>query len=150
MNSYDIKLLVNRMHDSIRSDDPRMQRSVLIIHADDSTMFYRNAFMVRCHNWLLVFSEHQGSHYFCINDLSFYQQFETIKEPIELVDNNGEVVKKLNCSYCQNEITVKDVRSIYDELGDRVDADICEGCEEIYLSNLPEEPTIMEELELID
>lgn len=147
MNSYDVKLLVNRMHDKIRSDDPRLQRSVLINHADGSALFFSNAFMVRYHNWLLVFTEHQGSHYFCINELNYYQQLLPIADTIELVNDNGDLVATLNCSYCHNVIKVQDICSIHDEEGNRIDADICEGCEEMYLKKF-DDP--VDQLDIID
>jgi hypothetical protein len=133
MNSRDIKTLVDEMDKSVRSDDPRMRRCVMIIHEDGSSMFFRNAYMQRHGNWLLVFTEHQGSHYFCINDLSDYMQLERLDEKPELVDSYGEPVVFLQCSYCKNEIVAADIQSVYDENGNRIDADVCEGCQELHI-----------------
>jgi hypothetical protein len=141
MTSRDIKALVADMDRSLRSDDPRLHRSsVLIVHEDGSSMFFRFAFMVRHGNWLLVFTEHQGSHSFAINDLESYFTLETNNDPMQVVDEFGVPVVKLCCSFCKNEITVKDICSVYDESGNRIDADVCEGCEELHIRQQFEPP----------
>lgn len=125
-----IKKLAEKMNLSVRSDDPRMRRSVLIVHKDGSNMFFRYAFMVRHRNWLIVFTEHQGAHTFAINDLESYLELEKVNEPIEVVDNCGVTLSKLNCSVCNKEIFAKDICSVYDVNNERIDVDVCEDCED--------------------
>lgn len=138
MKLHEVKQLVGKIDATLRSDDPRMhRRSVLITHQDGSTLFFRFAFMMRHGNWLLVFSEHQGSHVFSINDLAQFQQFETMLGEVEVIDNIGKPIIKLNCDYCQNEINAHDINSIFDKMGNRIDADICEGCAELHNRKKP-------------
>lgn len=141
MNLRDIKALVADMDLSLRADDPRFHRSVLIVHQDGSSMFFRHAFMVRHRNWLLVFTEHQGSHVFAINDLERYYTLETVCEPMEVVDEFGAPVQRLVCSFCKNEMSARDIRSVYDDNGNRLDADVCEGCEELHIDHQFEKPS---------
>lgn len=140
MNSRDIKALVADMDLSVRSDDIRMRGSVHIIHEDGTSLFFRHAYMVRRGNWLLVFTEHQNAHYFAINDLKEYKQFVPVDAPLQVVDEYGILIQKLCCSFCKNEITARDIRSVYDENGNRIDADVCEGCEELHISHQFEPP----------
>lgn len=150
MKSNDIKHLVADMDKSVRSDDPRMRRSARITHEDGSNLYFRHAYMLRHGNWLLVFSEHQGSHHFNINDLSSYEQLEPVPAPINVVDEYGCGVVKLNCSFCQNEIAADEIRSVYDPCGNRIDADVCEGCEELHISHQFNEHNEPKHLELVD
>ena len=107
------------------------KKSVLIIHADGSCMFFKHAFMLRHHLWLLVFTEHQGIQIYHINDLSHYEQFEGINGKIDQVNEFGEIIKEVRCCKCYKMISVEESSSLFDKLGNREDKEICNNCHEL-------------------
>lgn len=129
MNSKQAKALLEKMELSVRADDPRMNRRVHIIHQDGSSLIFTYAYMVRCHNWLFVFTEHQGPHYFSINDLSYYSQSERIHD-LEVVNDLGETITIFKCSNCG--VETKEPHSVYDKYGNREDMDVCELCWDVF------------------
>lgn len=70
---------------SLRSDDSRFNRSVLVLHEDGAVLFFRYAFLVtyfeptEARDWLLIFTEHHNYHVYDIDDLDLYGQFESIE-----------------------------------------------------------------------
>jgi hypothetical protein len=132
----EVKSLIAKINAKLRSDDPRFKQRVLITHEDGSVFLFTNAFMMRYHNWLLVFAEHHQNHYYDINDLVSYQQCQPINKKAEIIDDSGNILSTVRCSYCHHKIQAENVCSIYDRDGNRIDADICEGCEEFYIEKL--------------
>ena len=50
-------------------------------HLDGSTQIYYNAFARQWKGYLFVWTEHNGSHFFFIEDLAAYCMFEHVKIP---------------------------------------------------------------------
>ena len=83
---YDKKLLAT---------NPRLRRSVKIVHEDGSVFFIRNAFLMKYkdktmerrehdadnfNEWLIFFSEHNGFDVFHMDDIKYYFQFKDVKK----------------------------------------------------------------------
>lgn len=63
---------------TLRADDPRLQRSVTIVHADGSVLHYRHALLMQSGEYLAVFTEHHGFHVYHVEDLRRYEQSDTV------------------------------------------------------------------------
>ncbi len=56
---------------TVRADDPRFRRCVLIVHEDSSVLYFRSAFVMRAAPWLVaVITEHHGNHVYHCEDLT--------------------------------------------------------------------------------
>lgn len=73
--AYDKKLLAT---------DGRFRRSVVLVHEEGSTLHFRYAFLVRVDDFLFCFAEHHGYHFYHVEDLSFWAQYEPV--PVEDVN----------------------------------------------------------------
>lgn len=124
MKYNEVFQLAHKINKSITS----FNDSVLIIHYDGSIMFFRYAVVLKCHLWLLVFTEHQGLQIFHINDLSGYKKFKSINNKIDPIDDNGNVISEISCSICSKIVSVLDSHSLYDKLGNCEDKEICDNC----------------------
>ncbi len=60
----------------LRATDKRFERSVLVIHVEGSVFNIMSAFLIEYDKeWVVMFSEHQGYHVWCAEDLSGMAQF---------------------------------------------------------------------------
>lgn len=84
-----IKEMTETLDGLVRSDDPRMQNSVVVNHQDGSHFYFSYAWLEKLEAkvpktnpaysdqsnvWILVFTEHQGAHFFNAGDLDYYHQ----------------------------------------------------------------------------
>lgn len=71
----DTRRICAKLEMFIRSDHPRMRGSVVANHDDGSHFFFNYAFYEEISTeWMIVFSEHQGSHPFSMGELSHMDQ----------------------------------------------------------------------------
>lgn len=69
---------------ALRADDPRFNRSVLVIHIDGSVIFYKSAFLMRAGDgWIVTFTEHHGIHFNHEDELMRHYELVQSHEPIE-------------------------------------------------------------------
>lgn len=65
--------------EALRADDPRFSRDVVVLHEEGTTLFFRNAFIVRLAEWVLVFTEHHRYHVYSEDDLRGFWQYEPVE-----------------------------------------------------------------------
>lgn len=121
---------------TLRSDDKRMQHSVVILHEEGTTLFFRNAFIMQYHDpqhgdwgasehpgeWIMVFTEHHGFYVYPIDDLNWFQEFQTV--------NSKRFPQDKEIDFCN---CGKDI--VYDE---KEHAEFCQTCsKEIFGTRHP-------------
>ena len=84
MNFREITNLAQEYDKTLQADDSRFRRSVAINHEDGSHFHCKNAFLLIKEDWIIVFTEHFGTHIFDQSDLSTYYQYSQINELEEL------------------------------------------------------------------
>lgn len=75
-----------RYAETLRADDPRFRHAVHIIHEEGTVFFLRYSFLMvhtdECgEEWVIVISEHQGTHVFSAEDLLDYRQWQYAGDP---------------------------------------------------------------------
>lgn len=73
MNLDDAKQFAAEYNKKLRSDDPRFQQRVLIIHQDNTIHFFSSAFIIKKEHFVIVFAEHEDPHVFHSEDLSRFE-----------------------------------------------------------------------------
>lgn len=87
-----VHAVAEEINKTLRADDPRLQHYVLILHEEGTTLFFRNAYLVRYHDpqhgnwgdsehpgeWIMVFTEHHGFHVYPVDDLSWFQELQAV------------------------------------------------------------------------
>jgi hypothetical protein len=72
--------LAERTDFQLRSTMSLFNRSVKIVHLDETFVFYENAFLMKRvqdkHLFIIAFTEHQGFHVFHACDLQSYRQYD--------------------------------------------------------------------------
>jgi hypothetical protein len=61
--------------DTLRTDDPRFERSVLLVHGDGSILIVNQAFLMRYEDWIIVFSQHHSFHAYAHDKLVSYAEY---------------------------------------------------------------------------
>lgn len=89
-------------NETLKATDPRFNSCVQIIHEEGTVLWFRNAFLmtwkdpsvipdpdnaaIRQGEWLMVFTEHQGTHIFSYDDLLDWGQYtHSPLEPEEII-----------------------------------------------------------------
>jgi hypothetical protein len=69
--------------------DKRLSRSILVIHEEGSVFCIQRAYLVKVRSdgqdWLVCFSEHQGTHVWSSGELAWYGEFKGRNHNIEQV-----------------------------------------------------------------
>jgi hypothetical protein len=96
---------------------------VMILHEEGTTLFFRNAYLVRYHDpqhgdwgasehpgeWIMVFTEHHGFHVYPVDDLSWFQElqfvnserfFATLEDLLEYKTKHPEYPYNEEHPYC--------------------------------------------------
>ena len=60
---------------TLRSDDPRLRRAVQIVMEDGSTLFYRDAFLIKRGDYIHWFTEHYGCGFQHSDEIYGYLEF---------------------------------------------------------------------------
>jgi hypothetical protein len=88
--------IAKTMDESLRSDEPRFGHCVMILHEEGTTLFYRNAYIVKYYDpentdsknlsdcespgeWIMVFTEHHGFHVYPKDDLRGFQELQIVE-----------------------------------------------------------------------
>ena len=78
---------------NLRCDDPRFKRVVMLQHIDGTSLTFVKAFAVRYpmpepfeHDFLVIFTEHHGWHWYDPEDLNAWYQFAGEYEPAETIE----------------------------------------------------------------
>jgi len=88
-----IHAVAAEMDEHLRADDLRLQHSVMILHEEGTTLFYRNAYLVKYYDslhgdwgasenpgeWIMIFTEHHGFHVYPVDDLSWFQELQFVE-----------------------------------------------------------------------
>ena len=65
-----VRAKADEMDKTLLSTDKRLRGAVLVVHQDGSSLFFNNAFAVRCDpEWIIVLTEHHGAHVYNGEDL---------------------------------------------------------------------------------
>jgi hypothetical protein len=80
---------------------------VFIIHEEGTTLTFRNAFIKEFKDYLMIFTEHHGTHVYHRGDLSHWGQY--IQKEDETLKNTGYMD---TCEFCGKEAKTEDL--IYD------------------------------------
>ena len=76
--------LQEKLEEYVRSDDPRMSGAVSINHLDGSHLYFNNAWYEIFPagmgydgpvDWILIFTEHHGSHLYHSEDLTYWEHY---------------------------------------------------------------------------
>ena len=84
MNYKQVCEIAQEYDKKIRSDDPRLRNSVLIIHDEGTVLFIRFAFAIIVDSeYVMVFAEHHQSHVYSLDEASFVMFKEIPYKEIE-------------------------------------------------------------------
>jgi len=86
MDIVKVKEIARQYDSELTADDPRFQRSTTLVYRDGSIMQYRQGFLMRCHEWIVCFSEHLGVHISEAGDLLMYWESKHLNVPLEELD----------------------------------------------------------------
>jgi len=85
--------LAEEIDKNLVANDSRYQHSVMIIHEEGTTLFFRNSFLLKyfdaqhgewgdCENpgeWIMVFAEHHGINVYPVDELYGFQELEFVE-----------------------------------------------------------------------
>lgn len=77
---------VERIDSQISTTDPRLSRTVRIIHEEGTELIFESAFLLMYEGWVIIITEHHGPHFYEEEDLIAYMQYERL--PIEEYSND--------------------------------------------------------------
>ena len=83
------KHLAAQIDETLRSDDPRLRRSVKIVHHDGSILMYEYAFVEQVGSFYILLTEHHSFRVFDKDDLDGIVQYEEIL--IEKLEETGAI-----------------------------------------------------------
>jgi len=81
VESSDIKQIRERVKEydaKLRADDPRLRRSVQVIHEEGTTMYFEWAFVVKVENYNIIFTEHHETFVYADDEANVIQRGERI------------------------------------------------------------------------
>jgi len=87
MESSGIKRIRERVKEydaKLRATDPRLRRSVQVIHEEGTTMHFEWAFAVKVDNYYVIFTEHHETFVYFDDEVEVIQRGDQI--PVETLD----------------------------------------------------------------
>lgn len=59
----------NQYSGTVRADDSRMRGSVLVLHEEGTTLYFRYAFALKLGEYIVIITEHHGTHVYADDDV---------------------------------------------------------------------------------
>ena len=79
----EVRKAIQVYDDALRADDPRFRREVTLIHEDGTYQHITSAFLIRYGEYIVCFTEHQGTLINHASDLIAYGEAERRRDAIE-------------------------------------------------------------------
>jgi hypothetical protein len=79
-----MRKFVEQIDANIKATDPRLNRTVRIVHEEGTELLFECAFLLKYLNWIIIITEHHGFHFYPEDDLYAYAQYERLE--IEEID----------------------------------------------------------------
>lgn len=86
MTSLDISNIARDLNKNLKSTDFRLRHSVYISHLDGSIMLFKNAFMLRYNDWIIILTAHHGYSTYHVEDLHKFIQLERVNVELLQLD----------------------------------------------------------------
>lgn len=75
---------VEKFDSTIKATDPRWNHMVRILHEEGTELIFECAFLLKYNGWIIVITEHHGSHFYPEDDLYAYMQYKRVE--VEEID----------------------------------------------------------------
>lgn len=82
-----VKKIVDEYDAKLLATDKRFRKAVHVSHEEGTTLYFKNAFLMKMtvnkDVWIIIFTEHHGSHIYHVDDLDGYEELKPIYDPLE-------------------------------------------------------------------
>jgi hypothetical protein len=77
---HDVTKIAQNMDATLRADDERFDRAILIVHQEGTVLFYQNGFAEPHGDWWMIFAEHHKAQVYHSEDLIKLIQYNRIND----------------------------------------------------------------------